>query len=185
MCDAHVPGGGLVKGGHLLLDFHAFPLRIKEVPDKPQEAVLQAGFSDSFYNRSKGGIAPSGWELRLHLPYLVELDNYGVSRQPGQSRVVGGGYWVWGYDEITWFAHQSKQYRADWLRYAWRWVRTTDPNGYLEMPGSRIITNGSSGVPGGGVARRPWYYANNPSAAVPDGMGDEEAIRTIWAADST
>ena len=38
ICDAHVPHGGLVKDGHLLLDFHAFPLRIMEVPDRPQEA---------------------------------------------------------------------------------------------------------------------------------------------------
>ncbi len=189
LCDAHVPSGGLVKGGHLLLDFHAFPLRIKEVSGKPQEAILQAGFSDSFYNRSKGGVAPSGWSCS-HLPYLVEFDNYGVSKQPGQPRVSGGGNWIWGYDEITWFAHQSKQYRADWLRYAWYWVRKSDPNGYLEMPGSRVITNGSSGATGGGAAgsssgRRPWYHANDESDAVPDGMGDEEAIRAIWAADST
>jgi hypothetical protein len=189
LCDAHVPGGGLVKDGHLLLDFHAFPLRIMEVPDKPQEAILKLGFSDGIYNRSKGGIAPSGWTCD-HLPYLVEFDNYGVSKQPGQSRADGGQFnWVWGYDEITWFAHQNKQYRADWLRYAWHWVRTTDPNGYLEMPGSRVITNGHSGMPGGGAATphsggRRWYHANNPSAAVPGGMGDEETIRAIWAADS-
>jgi hypothetical protein len=189
ICDAHVPHGGLVKDGHLLLDFHAFPLRIMEVPDKPQEAILKVGFSDSIYNRSKGGITPSGWTCN-HLPYLVEFDNYGVSGQPGQPRVVGGGNWIWGYDEITWFAHQSEQYRADWLRYAWHWVQKTDPNGYLEMPGSRQITNGHSGTPDGGVARPPsgrrrWYHANNPGAAVPDGMGDEETISAIWAADST
>ena len=29
-----------------------------------------------------------------------------------------------------------------------------------------------------------WYYANTPGPAVPDGLGDEEAIRAIWAADS-
>jgi hypothetical protein len=149
-----------------------------EVPDKPQEAILKLGFSDGIYNRSKGGIAPSGWTCD-HLPYLVEFDNYGVSKQPGQARADGGKFnWVWGYDEITWFAHQTKQYRADWLRYAWHWVRTTDPNGYLEMPGSRGITNG----PHAGGTR--WYHANNPSAAVPNGMGDEETIRTIWASDS-
>ena len=188
ICDAHVPHGGLVKDDHLLLDFHAFPLRIMEVPDKPQEAILKVGFSDGIYNRSKGGISPSGWTCD-HLPYLVEFDNYGVSRQPGQPRVVGGGNWIWGYDEITWFAHQSKQYRADWLRYAWHWVRTTDPNGYVEMPGSRQITNGRFAATGSGTARlpsgkRPWYHANNQSAAVPDGTGDEETIRAIWAADS-
>ena len=32
LCDAHVPSGGLVQQGRLLLDFHSFPLRIKEGP---------------------------------------------------------------------------------------------------------------------------------------------------------
>jgi hypothetical protein len=172
LCNAHVPSGGLVRGGKLLLDFHAFPLRIMEVPDRPQEAVLKVGFSDGIYGRSKGGLTYSGWSCE-HLPYLVELDNWGASKQPGQPGA--GGYWVWGYDEITWFAHQSKEYRDRWLRYAWKWVRQTDPNGYLEMPGSRTMRSP--------LDHRPWYYANLPSAAVPDGLGDEEAIRAIWSED--
>ena len=173
LLNAHTPGGGLVKDGKLLLDFHAFPLRIKEVPDKPQEAVLEVGFSDGIYGRSKGGLAPSGWRCD-HLPYLVELDNFGVSGKPGQPKA--GGIWVWGYDEITWFAHQPKPYRADWLKYAWDWVRKTDPCGYLEMPGSRTETSP--------LDKKRWYFANNPSQAVPDGLGDEEAIRAVWAADA-
>lgn len=177
LCNAHVPGGGLVRDGHLLLDFHAFPLRIMEVPGHPQEAILKAGFSDSIYGRSKGGRTFSGWQCE-HLPYLVEFDNYGVSKQPGQPRASGmeGNWdWIWGYDEITWFAHQSKQYRSDWLRYAWNWVRKTDPNGYLEMPGSRTMASP--------LDHRRWYYANMPGPAVPDGLGDEETIRAIWKDD--
>src|ERR1041384_6936781 len=46
LCNGHVPSGGLMANGNPLLDFHAFPLRIKETPDKPQEAILQLGFSD-------------------------------------------------------------------------------------------------------------------------------------------
>jgi hypothetical protein len=83
---------------------------------------------------------------------------------------------VWGYDEITWFAHQSKEYRANWLRYAWDWVQQTDPNGHLQMPGSRTLASPRD--------RQRWYYANTPSQAVPDGSGDEEAIRAIWEADA-
>lgn len=173
LCNGHVPGGGLVRGGRLLLDFHAFPLRVMEVPDKPEEAVLKVGFSDGIYGRSKGGVTASGWKCD-HLPYLVELDNWGVSRHPSEARQ--GGNWVWGYDEISWFSHQSKQYRADWLRYAWDWVRKTDPNGYLEMPGSRTAR-----VP---QAQRRWYFAHTPSAAVPDGLDDEPAIKVIWAGDT-
>ena len=167
LCNAHTPSGGLVRDGRLLLDFHAFPLRIKENPDKPMDAILQVGFSDGIYNRSKGGLTFSGWKCE-HLPYLVELDNWGVSRTPGQAGA--GGIWVWGYDEISWFAHQSRAYRAQWLRYASDWVRKTDPSGFLEMPGSRTVRSRDI----------HWYFANNPSPAVPNGFGDENAIRGIW-----
>jgi hypothetical protein len=173
LCDAHVPRGGLVREGRLLLDFHSFPLRIMEVPDRPQEAILKVGFSDGIYGRSKGGMTPSGWSCD-HLPYLVEIDNWGASKTPGQPKA--GGIWIWGYDEITWFAHQSKQYRADWLRYAQDWVRKADPAGHLQMPGSRTMRSP--------LDNRRWYFANTPGPAVPDGLGDEEAIRAIWAADA-
>jgi hypothetical protein len=173
LCDSHVPSGGLVRAGQLLMDFHSFPLRIMEAPEKPQEAILKVGFSDGIYNRSKGGITPSGWKCE-HLPYLVEIDNYGVSRQPGKPGA--GGIWIWGYDEITWFAHQSQEYRRQWLRYAWDWVRQTDPNGHLEMPGSRTLASP--------LDQKRWYYANNPSPSVPEGLGDEDAIRAVWAGDA-
>jgi hypothetical protein len=168
LCNGHVPSGGLVRNGVLLLDFHAFPLRIMELPGKPEEAILQVGFADSIYGRSKGGVTFSGWTCP-HLPYLVELDNYGVSKRPGEAGV--GRFWVWGYDEITWFARQSAAYRASWLRYAADWVRSTDANGFLEMPGSRTMRSPD---------HRFWYSANVPSTAVPDGLGDEVAIRSIW-----
>jgi hypothetical protein len=173
LCNGHTPTGGLLRDGRLLLDFHAFPLRVMEARDKPQEAILKIGFSDGLYGRSKGGTTFSGWKCE-HLPYLVELDNYGVSRKPGQAGA--GGNWVWGYDEITWFALQSKQYRADWLRYAWDWVKKTDPNGHLQMPGSRTMTSP--------LDHKRWYFANAPSPACPDGLDDEAAIRGIWEADS-
>ncbi|HEX2747670.1 MAG TPA: hypothetical protein VHM91_06710, partial [Verrucomicrobiales bacterium] len=133
ICDAHVPHGGLVREGRLLFDFHSFPLRIAEVPEKPKEGVLKTGFSDGIYGRSKGGITPSGWECK-HLPFLVEFDNYGRSRKPGEPGT--GGCWVWGWDEITWFSQQTESYRNEWLRYAWRWLAEHDPDGYLEMPGA-------------------------------------------------
>jgi len=104
LLDSHVPSGGLVRDGQLLMDFHSFPLRIMETPDKPQEAILKLGFSDGIYNRSKGGTTFSGWKCE-HLPYLVEIDNWGVSKTPGQAKA--GGIWIWGYDEITWFAQQN------------------------------------------------------------------------------
>ena len=142
-----------------------------EVPEHPQEAILQAGFSDGIYGRSKGGITPNGWKCE-HLPYLVELDNWVASQTPGQAKA--GGIWIWGYDEITWFAHQTPEYRSNWLAYAWNWVKETDPNGHLQMPGSRTMSSP--------LDHKRWYYANRPGPEVPDGYGDEAAIRTLWAA---
>jgi hypothetical protein len=169
LCNGHVPSGGLTREGRCLLDFHTFPLRIMEVTDQPQEAGLKVGFSDGLYGRSKGGVTFSGWKCE-HLPYLVELDNWGVSKTPGQARA--GGNWIWGYDEITWFAHQNQEYRGQWLQYAWDWVRRTDRNGFLQMPGSRTLRSP--------LDDKHWYYANRPSSAVPGGFGDEDAIRSIW-----
>lgn len=178
LCDSHVPGGGFVKDGKLLMDFHSFPLRIKEIKGKPQEAILENGLTDALYNRSKDGVTPNGWSCE-HLPYLVEFDNWGASNHPGEaSKEDLNSIWVWGYDEITWFAHQKKDYRHYWLKYAWNWIKKTDPNGHLQMPGGR-----------GCAVNDPqdkirWYYANNPGPSMSEGFGDEEVIRSIWNNDS-
>lgn len=171
LCDAHVPKGGIVHNGKLMFDFHSFPLRVAEVPGKGQRGDLRMGYLDTLFGRSKGGVTPSGWSCK-HLPYLVELDNFGVSGHPGTA---ADDCFVWGYDEICWFARQSESYRNNWLRYAWTWVRKHDPNGFLQMPGSRCLA-----APAGG---RRQYRANTASPACPDGFNQEQTIRAIWAAD--
>lgn len=172
LCDAHVPRGGFVRDGALLLDVHSFPLRIEETADKPKEAQLRVGYTDALFGRSKGGVTPSGWRCE-HLPYLVEFDNYGRSRQPGTAGQ--GRFWIWGWDEITWFSQQSENDRNDWLRYAWSWVREHDREGYVQMPGHRIISGATDG--------KRWYDVNQSSAGTPNGFGQEQTIRAIWAAD--
>lgn len=171
LCDGHVPRHGLMRDGKLLLDFHSFPLRPREVAGRPLEAELVMNHIDSLYGRSRGGVTPSGWACES-LPYLVEFDNFGTSKTPGQPGP--SPHWVWGYDEISWFAHLDAEARNAWLRYAWQWVREHDPNGWVQMPGGRTVA--------GGVDGKFWYYANRPSAAVPDGFGQEDTIREIWAA---
>jgi alpha-galactosidase len=169
LCDAHVTSGGIVLAdGKLLFDLHSFPLRIEEVADSPYKGVLKVGYLDSIFKRSKGGITPSGWKCD-NLPYMVELDNFGSSGKEGQNI---GGHWIWGYDEISWFANQPKEYSNEWLRYAWKWIKENDPNGFLEMPGSRCLASPANG--------KHWYYANTKSQAVPDGFNQEETIKEIW-----
>jgi hypothetical protein len=158
-----------VEGGKLLFDFHSFPLRIAEVPDQPLKGVLKVGHSDSIYLKSKGGMTPSGWSC-TNLPYLVEFDNFGRSREPGKPSKAP---FIWGYDEITWFAQLPEQERNDWLRYAWKWVRETDPNGHLQMPGSRLLSPGRRDAP-------HWYWANTRSDACPQGSNTEQTIKAHW-----
>lgn len=172
VCDAHVPNGGLVRDGKLLYDFHSFPLRIEEIPAKPREAQLRTGYKDAIYGRSKGGITPSGWKTE-QLPYLVEFDNYGRSKKPGEAGQ--GVHWVWGWDEITWFSQQPEAARNEWLRYAWDWVRKNDPAGYVQMPGMRCLD--------GAKDKRWWYSINRPSPATPEGSNQEDTIRGIWKGD--
>jgi hypothetical protein len=171
VCDAHTPTGGYVENGRLLFDFHSFPLRITAVINRPYQGILQTGYADSIFKRSKGGITPSGWSCE-HLPYIVEFDNFG-SHNPGKP---SASPFIWGWDEITWFALTPEAERNAWLRYAWNWVKDTDPNGHLEMPGSRVLRTGNREGP-------QWYWANTRSAACPNGFNTEETIKEIWAAE--
>ena len=172
LCDAHVIDNGPLREGRLLFDFHSKPCRIKEIPERPREAELAMNYLDNLFGRSRGGIAPSGWTC-AHLPHLAEIDHYGV-KEPGKS---GFSYFVWGWDEMSWFAHQSEEDRNSWLRYAWDWVRKHDPNGYLQMPAMRVLIDP--------VGERRWYFANTPSEAFPEGFGQEETIKAIWASEET
>ncbi len=173
--DAHVPTHGFVsEDGRLLLDFHSFPQRPKEICGKPYEAELVIGFQDALYTKSKGGITPSGWECES-LPYLVEMDNSGAEN-PG---VCGGDewWWPWGWDEITWFAHCSDEYRNYWLNYVVDWLEENDPAGNLQMPGSTTIQADPIEKDGHTIWK---YRLNNPSPACPDGFGQEATVKAIW-----
>ncbi len=171
LCDAHTPTGGYVENDKSLFDFNEFPLRIMAVTNQPYKGVLQVGYADSLYKRSKGGVTPSGWSCE-HLPYLVEFDNFG-NHNPGKPSPPP---FIWGWDEVTWFALMPEAERNEWLRYAWNWVRNTDPNGHLEMPGSRVLSPGRAGAP-------RWYWANTRSADCPHGFNTEQTIKEIWASD--
>jgi len=171
LLDAHVPTWGMIVDGVSLLDFNTFPLRIKEVVDKPYQGMLEVGFLDAMFNKSKGCISPSGWSCDS-LPYLVELDNYGRDRNKANIADTSTIF-VWGWDEISWFSLQPETYRNQWLEYAYGWIKKTDANGHLQMPVSRMIScpNETQG----------YYHANTRSSACPIGYSQEEAIKRIWA----
>lgn len=167
--DAHVPKGDMIKDGVSLIDFNSFPLRIKEIPEKPYECKLEVNYLDALYKKSKGCICPSGWSCES-LPYLVEFDNYGRNGSPNVADTTS--HFVWGWDEISWFAQQNETSRNHWLEYAFHWIKKTDPNGHLQMPVSRMIScpNETAGS----------YRANIKSEGCPIGYGQEETIKQIW-----
>ena len=169
LLDAHTPHGGMVKDGKSLLDFNSFPLRVKEIPEKPYEGKLEVGYLDALYGKSKGCISPSGWSCK-HLPYLVEFDNFGRSNRPNVADLTS--HYVWGWDEISWYSMQSEEYRNAWLEYAYQWLRRNDPNGHLEMSGCRMLScpNQSEGN----------YRANTRSENCPFGYSQEETIKRLW-----
>ena len=82
LCDAHVPRGGFVRDGRLLLDFHSFPLRIMEVPDRPQEAILKVGFLRRHLRPEQG--RPDVQRLEVRASALS-----GGDRQLGRQQATG------------------------------------------------------------------------------------------------
>lgn len=171
LLDGHTPSGGFIKDGISLLDFNSFPLRIKEVVGQPTEGILAVGHNDALYRRSRGAVSPSGWKAES-LPYLVEFDNFGISKHPGVADLTD--HFCWGYDDITWFARQEETYRNRWLWYAFDWLRQNDPNGHLQMCVIRMI----SGPDAPRTLRS--YFANTKSDACPVGYSQEETIKEIW-----
>ena len=170
LMDGHVPNGGMVKDGVSLLDFNSFPMRIKAVPEKPYEGVLEVGHLDAIFKRSKGCISPSGWRCES-LPYLVEFDNFGRDRVTNVANPRS--MFCWGWDEISWFALQPEAYRNKWLLYAYNWIKQTDPNGHLQMPVTRMITCPNQTL--------RTYFANTKSSTCPVGYSQEETIKKIWS----
>ena len=171
--DGHTPRGGFIKDGVSLLDFNSFPLRIKEVVDRPMEGMLEVGYSDAIFKKSLGAISPSGWKAES-MPYLVEFDNFGMRRNPPPGEADLNDHFTWGYDDITWFALQDEEYRNKWLWYAFDWIKENDPNGHLQMCLIRMISHPES------ATTYRSYFANTKSVACPIGFSQEETIKEIW-----
>jgi hypothetical protein len=170
LLDAHTPKGGMVVDGKSILDFNSFPLRIKEIPESPMDGILQVGYLDAIFQRSQACISPSGWTCDA-LPYLVEFDNFGMSKKPGVADTTS--HFIWGYDEITWFYLLPEKKRKAWLAYAWQWLREHDAAGSLQMPISRIIT-----MKDRGSMNRS--RGNIRSKDCPIGINVEQTVKRIW-----
>ena len=172
LCTAHTYGI-VLAGNRLLFDYHAWPMRTREVPDAPGKGQLTANYQDAIYGQSVGGITPSGWDCD-HAPYAVEIDNWGRWNGSDKTRAARPPFpWVWGDDEISWFAHQSEAERNEWLHYAWHWVKDRHEDGWMQMPTRRVLADAVDGV--------GMYHANTKSGACPTGFSQEATIKAIWS----
>jgi hypothetical protein len=144
-------------------------MRIKEIPEEPYRGKLEANYLDGLYLKSKGCITPSGWTCES-LPYLVEFDNFGRGKEGNVASI--NSIFVWGWDEISWLSLQPEDYRNEFIKYAYQWLKDNDPNGFLQMPGNRMITcpNETAGS----------YRVNTRSDACPIGYSQEETIKMLW-----
>jgi hypothetical protein len=202
LCDAHTHG--ISVDGVSLFDYNCFPIRLKEVIDSPMECICEQGYSDGLFSRSAAGVSPSGWAADS-MPFIVEFDNFGRSRTRGVPDHKS--HFAWGYDEITWFALLRDDARAEFLRYIDQWVNERYPEGWVQMPSRRIMTESikrtyaSTTLTANRLAELApveyitavakyedsydiyrWYYsANRPSDACPFGYGDEDVIRELFA----
>ena len=80
-------------------------------------------------------------------------------------------------DEISWFYRQPVEYKREFLRYAWDWVKKTDPAGHLQMPSSRVVTLPAPG------RRQIVCRVVPPSEDIPYGMDIDSTIIDIWNSD--
>ncbi len=166
----------LGSSDQLLFDFHAFPAR--PVPDQeaPTNCSLAAGFSDAIYGKSAGGRSVGGFQT-ASLPYLVELDNYDCTAHPGEQDPQDL-FHPFGWDEVTWFAHQPAEYRDYWLWYATGWLagRTEGgESGHLQMPMMRCLCDATTAP----APAQEYYYASDV-ATDGSGFAQEQTIKQIW-----
>ncbi|MEM6427968.1 MAG: hypothetical protein AAF708_01920 [Deinococcota bacterium] len=176
LLDAHTHG--IVLDGHLLFDFHSRPMSARNLADSPYRLVLQ------YKGANLGGISPSGWACES-LPYIMEVDNWGGWSVPPEdwhdmSKRIRDGRWGW--DDISWLAHQDEEARNNFVNYAYRWLELHDPVGFFQYPARRLLAE----FP---VTRNDYhgqktsmhvYHANQASEACPWGFSQEHAIGHAW-----
>jgi len=170
--DGHLPmevGYTLKVDDRLIFDFVSFPIR-------PIEMIFQSGKVSlmmlnplAIYGKTKGGITPSGYFVQRS-QYLVEFDNWGISDRPGKLNLFDG--FIWGYDEISWFASRNASERNEFLIYAYEWINEHDQYGNLQMPGSRVSCLSTG--------ERVQFRANS-IAVCPDCGNIEDTIWRLWS----
>jgi len=162
--------------GTMLVDMIVAPIRPAPADDEtdhevseenPQRCVLKANYWKSVYQSGISGTSPSGWYAERY-PYLVEFDNYGGKLGDTSKK----DSYVWGLDEISWYASQPQWYRREFMQYAIDKINSFEENGHVAFVGYR------GGQYNSMLGEKQQYYANG-SDFCKLGQNDEEFIKAI------
>ena len=106
----------------------------------------------------------------------VTIDGGTGTNHPGTQAPADTEH-PFGWDEISWFAHQPYSYRGWWLQYAVDWLKQNDPIGHFEMPLMRCLCDPS-------FPDRPTISYYDASGGLPNQLGfaQEAEIKQIWTA---
>lgn len=178
LMDAHTHGVNI--GGKLLFDYHAMPFTSKPIMEAEgmKLALVREGYSE-------GGECPSGWSAEA-MPFLMEYDNWGgcmVDDIKAYSKEQLAKIDWYGYDQIGWFANQTKEDREHFLEYTYHWVEINNCNAYFEVPFRRMLSDAAvemKRADNGEYDRQNDYQLNDPSKDCPMGFGDEAVIEKLW-----
>ena len=204
ICDAHVRG--IIVDGVSLFDLNKWPLRLKAVKGEPYKAVLEPYYHDGILGRSKSAKHPCGFDADP-LPFMLEFDAWDLSPYPGEYRE--SDYYIWGYDDLSWFYMHSNEERKEILHYLWNYIKEHyEGDGFLELPCRRKANLIPGEYPvrvwekpdiewlnkrcytqsltytldekGRALMQTLNYNAHNPTDSCPWGMGDEDIIKEIF-----
>ncbi|RYD52750.1 MAG: hypothetical protein EOP52_00965 [Sphingobacteriales bacterium] len=196
----HSATGFLDTSGTLLFDFHMEPLRPSEDPRNTAYPVGPNGGAcilepapqcPTLYQNGLGGMNPNGWVCTRN-PGLMFFDNFlepdrsspaSEFERYGQPHPVRRRqrWQCWSpyhFDEISWFALQTKAYRDSFLRYAHYRVHQLDSALYLALPMKRSVAASTDKYAeytcdgGDHYHARDWWPANycavDPDSVFPD-----------------
>ena len=125
--DAHssLDSGGIRVGNRLILDIQGAALVPNETRKSNGALMCEIlHFEDnwlSWVGRSAGGIHPLGFAVTQNFT-ILEFDNYGGNSNPGVPTFKQ--FYVWGYDDVTWYALQPEWYRNQFLEETDSFLRT-------------------------------------------------------------
>ena len=179
LLDAHTHGVNI--SGKLLFDYHAMPFtRVPLLKCRGEKLVLvREGYSE-------GGVNVNGWTAKA-MPFLMEYDNWGGlavgNRSEFTREELAQKDW-WGYDQIAWFANQSKEARNHFLEYTYYWTEINNVNAYFEIPFRRMLSDAPvlmSRSDNNAQELQHNYQLNNQGADCPMGFGQEDAVQNIWS----